>query len=310
MGRSYTTAAPQSVYSPSIAAFTDIAAIGDGTPQGLILSYAVSSAADTFQYEFSYGLALSEGTGIATFKASSPAFVQVKTASGVSVSSVTSPSFTSTSGNFLLGFGSSFNNTFLSTAVTDSKSNTWHNAWLQNGGTNGHAVCNYVENMTGGSGHTVTLTPVGGGSFIQLAVAEFSGVNTSSSIDQTTSAASAADPHLSGRTSATTQAVELIIGGGTNSHSGIAPQSAGFMAGQRVYTDAVALSGASAQGIIMSYAIVAATGAYRYIFSNYDTQGDVSGIATFKDASGGSTVKARRTLHQFGNRAGARGMWA
>ncbi len=260
--------------------FTDAVVLPDSSPEGVIASYAIVNATGAYAYAFDYGQASNtERAGIATFKATSPAFVQAKSVQSSGATSVTTASFTSTGGNFLSALGTSFTRTFSTTPgsqITDSKSNTWLNAWA---GT--FAGQFYAENISGGASHTVTCTPPGGSSACALAVLEFSGINTSSSLDQAVSASGSAAPHSSGATSTTAQASEVLIGGGSQSHSTNIPYS--NVAGG-LFTDIAQLADTSPEGVTMSYRVVSAIATYAYAYALGGAPGTTTGvgIATFK----------------------------
>jgi hypothetical protein len=273
----------QSVHDPASSPgfFTDFAAIAGGGTNGLVASYAIVD--ETGQYTYQYGYAGgNEGCGIATFKGTSITYVQAKSVNGLA-SSITTPAMASTSGHFIAAVGQAFLATFSGSPITDSQSNTWANAWTLNSGVSGHSACYYAMNITGGASHTVTQTIASfGANGMALAVGEFSGIDTSSALDKVASASSSAEPQSSGSTATTSQANELLIGGGGQSHSGaIVP----FSVLNGDWTDAVSLRhvvSGSIQGIILSYRIVPVSGAYSYAFADGVSIASAVGIATFK----------------------------
>lgn len=275
--------------------FTDVASLSDSTAEGVIQSYAIVNAIGTYHYEYTYenNSGDSERCGIATFKGTNIAYVQSKSAQSSGATTITTPSMTSTSGNFLATVVTSFIRTFSGSPVTDSKSNAWSAAWAGN-----HCGCYYAENITGGAGHTVTNTPTGGTDTCAIAVSEFSGILTSSSLDQTANANTTGEPRLSGAVT-TTQAQELLIGGGSVTHITNIPYSTI----NGLYTDAVALRHVinGNQGIIVSYRFVSAFDTYDYKWSNGRSDTDATGIATFMGSRPPmpSVTPANWQLHRF-----------
>jgi len=211
----------------------------------------------------------------------SAAFVQAKTVQTTSASSITTASFVSTSGNFLAA-GVGCNVVTLSgSPVSDSGAGTWLNAGLNNSGS-GRAGIYYLENIAGSGSQTVTFTRPGGGSgSLSLIVLEFSQVATVSSLDKTAFTNSSSFIKDSGNTATTTQADELLLGiGGVNTGSDPPASIPGF------FIDQISLPDNLPEGLLSSYSIVAATGAYTF-FSGYG-QASVTeriGISTFKGSS-------------------------
>jgi hypothetical protein len=269
----------------SLGLLTDAYAAADGPTEGVLFSYAVVDAADTYYFEYTRGQTGSsnEGYGLATFKGSGIAVVQTTGVSVGSVASVTSSPVTTTSGNFLVVVCALFAKSFSGSPVTDSYGNTWTQAWQRNSGTNGHAACYYAENITGGAGHTVTLTPPGGNDFCAFGLGEFSGINTSSSLDQTVSASGTTMPYNSGLTATTSQADELLIGGGSQS-LGVA-LSYSTVPGDWITVEALSETPTSAyEGVILAYQVAPADGTYEYGMNTGNfgiTAHEAVGIASF-----------------------------
>ena len=80
------------------------------------------------------------------------------------------------------------------TAPTDSKGNTWTQVRDENGEFSGEVALFYCENPTVGSGHTWTTTS----SLCCVSVAAFSGVATSSSLDQQNGVSNDDEPYNAG----------------------------------------------------------------------------------------------------------------
>lgn len=76
----------------------------------------------------------------------------------------------------------------------------------------------YIENIAGGASHTVTIT-TSAGQFSVLNASEYSGVATSSSIDQANTGSGTGSGALTTASVTTTQADELILCGGTEVES-------------------------------------------------------------------------------------------
>lgn len=123
------------------------------------------------------------------------AVAQTKSTTASGNVSVTSPSFTSTSGSLLVVVLCAYNPASVAVAdgdITDSKSNSYTripNASIFPG-TNVSGIAAYFNNAgTRGTSHTVTGNPVnsGGGSY-QICVIEFSGFDTSTPIATATAA--------------------------------------------------------------------------------------------------------------------------
>lgn len=259
--------------------FTDIVALADSTPEGVLLSYAISTVAQAYQFSFAYsGLTDSETSGIATFRGTNIAYVQAKSAQGSGVTTLTTAATTTTSTNFLAAIATMFNRTFSGSPMSDSKTNTWQSAWTGTAGTS-RAACYFSENITGGSGHTVTFTAPGGAVTCGLAVGEFSGINTSSSLDKTAQAQTTSEPRNSGFTAIISQASELLIGGGSIGHFTNLPFS--NVAGGD-FVDAIALASATAGALIMSYRIANGIRPYNYEFHTASANSEAVGVTSFK----------------------------
>ncbi len=263
--------------------YTDVIALADSSPEGGIFSYAIVAATGTYSFSWSYSTAASgqETTGVATFKGTGIAFVQGKGVQTSGATSITTASFTSTSGNFIAGTVAvdSVAAFPASGSVTDSKSNTYSNAWRD---TTHGGGCVYSANITGGASHTVTFTP-NASTFCMLGIGEFSGVDVSTPFDVQAHAATTVDPRVSGTTGTTAQASELIIGSGTQGHLAnipysITPAITGFI-------DRISLADGTAEGIVLGTQVVAATAAYTYFARTQipAVLAEAIGIATFTD---------------------------
>lgn len=143
----------------------------------------------------------------------------------------------------------------------------------------------YVENIVGGASHTVSMT-TNAEQYSVLNASEYSGIATSSSIDQTGSGTGTSTTLSSGNVT-TTQADELLVGAGTIS----AGTDSTFTA-----TSSFTLRGSigNADEGTVGYLIdriVSATGTYAATATWGGSSGAwVAAIATFKAAAAGGTT--------------------
>jgi hypothetical protein len=177
-------------------------------------------------------------------------------------------------------------------SASDNKSNTYTKAF-ESAGVTGSLECWYAENISGGASHQVTISsPVG--SYFMFAVAEYSGVATSSAFD--TSAVSPQDTpattYTSGSTASTAQADELLFGAvfSYNGTVSVTPDSPWSAINTRTGTFL---------HMVVTEQVVSSTGAYANTGSiSGDTVKTWSGIATFKASAGGgggaTPVRVRR----------------
>lgn len=277
----------------SIEAFNDAVSVGDTGPEGGSLSWAFPGVAAAYTQTQS----LSGNVGIATFKCSASAdFVQAKSVQGNGAATITTAAMTSTSGNFFGASASSFGTALAvsPTLMSDSKSNTWVGAYADN--SNWHLGCYYVENITGGASHTVTFSP--GGGFTQLGVCEFSGINTSSSLDKTASNITTAT------TAVLSQANELVLAAATNGNSATAGISTGTWTS--LWTDVVLNASGPTPGIIMSYRTVSVIRQYSYARTG-NTEAEAIGLASFKLAPSGGPGAGANPGKGGGKKGGPKG---
>lgn len=131
------------------------------------------------------------------------------------VTSLTCASFDSTGANFMVVVIAASQ---AITNVTDNKSNgNYLKALGPFSNSTDEVSIYYCENANVGSGHTITVNLTSG--FIAFSAASFSGLGTSSVLDKSTNAGGSAGTLDSGATTATSQAEELLVGGGTVSSS-------------------------------------------------------------------------------------------
>jgi hypothetical protein len=106
------------------------------------------------------------------------------------VSSVVSPSFTSTSGNLLVvaAVGNSASVTWRSTDIPCPVSDNYGNTWIMGedavASSVDQLVFYYAQSCTGGAGHTVTLATTINTSYLSVAVEEISGASNAYALDQ------------------------------------------------------------------------------------------------------------------------------
>jgi len=249
----------------SLGRFTDLYRADGFNHGGVILAYALVTAIGAYPYAYAFGssLSTSESYGIASFKGSGIAYVQQTGVSSVVMpASITTPAITTTSGHLLVAIGTTKGLTLTGASITDSQGNTWAVAWANNTGGTGHAACFYVQNCVGGAGHTFTLSMAGDASSSALSVAEFSGVALTSALDQVATASGATRPYTTAAIT-TTQASELLVGGGSVSVDALW----GYSTVPLDWTTRVALdcaASSSAEGVILASQIAAADGTYAY----------------------------------------------
>lgn len=97
-------------------------------------------------------------------------------------------------------------------SITDSQGNTYQRAAQAASGSVRVEIW-YAENITGGTTPTVTVNIAGGSSQNNVIIREYSGIVHSGSLDKNAGAVSAGGSANSGNTLATTQDLELVVGG-------------------------------------------------------------------------------------------------
>ncbi len=170
------------------------------------------------------------------------------------------------------------------TGVTDTRGNTWVKAVEEeNAGASTYLELWYVENCAAGA-NTVTAANGFGASFAHVWVGEYSGVATSSALDQTAGGQSSTGNPDSGATATTAQADELLVGGiannGARTVTWTEPDT-------EQYDDATA--GAS-RGLSAADEIVSATGTFSATGTMSGSADWLAAIATFKAAGGGGGI--------------------
>lgn len=179
-------------------------------------------------------------------------------------------------------------------SVADSKGNTYTQVGTKN--TNGSVGVwmYYCENGTGGSGHTATVTPNGGGMAATIALIEITGAATAS-YDQTADADDAAAPYTI--TSPTlSQADEVVI-----TVIGCDAPSDRTVSSSNTTMIATATNGSTYLPFGVSKLVVSATTAVTPSFTtDSDSITTAMKLATFKAAAGGSSAPPRSRLTCLG----------
>lgn len=124
-----------------------------------------------------------------------------------------------TAGNFLVGYCYSAEVSLATVVATDSLGQTWSEAQSQSQTTDANVMkIVYFANTAGGA-NSLSCTWTGGGATFRCGISEYSGVVTTSPLDQHTSAQGAGTAADSGNVTPT-QDNELIIQAASNSNSG------------------------------------------------------------------------------------------
>jgi len=165
--------------------------------------------------------------------------------------------------------------------VTDTLGNTYAGS----GGTAGDVTNNtagfqtylYSAHNSAGGANTVTLAISGTGR-IWMNIAEYSGLATSSTLDQTASATGASAAIDSGATATTTQASELVIGVGGSNVDNTFTLGTGF--------SNLNVAAAGTNRVAMEGQVVSSTGTYNGTFTILTSTQWVGLVATYKGAGG------------------------
>jgi len=191
-----------------------------------------------------------------------------------------------------------FRDTGGTTAMSDSKSNTWAQAVITPSATGVAGVradVQYVKNPSSvGSGHTFTCG--GTASFASIVVLWFSGTDTSANVDQTNSNNGGAPPVTSITTgsatpSANNEAVIVVLGADDNEASFSLSTCTGCSIDQQHATAA-----GTAYGFAVGHVIQTTAAAVNATWtpSSSDGSGMSAGIATFKAAGAAPAVIRHR----------------
>lgn len=176
------------------------------------------------------------------------------------------------------------------TSITDSKSNSYTQIGTEQTIGGFKARLYYVENATGGSSHTFTLTTGGGNIFGTVLALEVIGGATASSLDQSNQQTDSASPFTSPSIT-TTNANDILVSACMS--DGIAnpmdfAESTGFT------VNITRNSGASFYPMALGTRIVSSTGSYNSSWTTASGANAAVFIASFKELAGaGAAVKAR-----------------
>lgn len=188
-------------------------------------------------------------------------------------------------------------NTTTAPTVTDSASQTYTNAVSISSGTSINYIFYKANTASGVTSVTVSDTT---STAINVVIAEYSGIATTTPLDQTHSTATtAATAWTSGATSATTQASELLIGSDmTNQHANTT-QIAGTNYDEVGY---ITNTGAVNMVDFLEEDYVSATGTYAATGTASQNDNNYALIATFKTATlpAGFTIPGAATVIKSG----------
>ena len=212
--------------------------------------------------------------------------VQAVSAQASGATSVTTPSFNSTSSNLLAAIGVSDGKSEPATPYSDNKSNSWQVAtpWAATRGSECALSQSYAQALVGGTGHTVTYT-VSASGFPSVAVVEISGLDLTAAEDQHASSQilNQSNPHVTGTTPTTTTADEICVSGMTH-NGGSSPT---FAAANGVVQTSE--TNTANMPVVLSTQIVTGTGTQNesYTLSPDVSPSHAAGIATYAMASAG-----------------------
>lgn len=216
------------------------------------------------------------------------AFVQ-----GVVKSATASPAavtgLSPTTGQLLVAF-IGFDATNTVTSVTDNKSNTWtHIAGMYLAGDSGGASIDayYCIPTTVGASFTVDVAFSAATSNINVVIQSFNGFTGTPTLDQLKSQdnPSPTTSVSSGATPTTTQAVEIVVGGGIHTST-----TSAWTLGTG-YTNLTS-SDVTSRSMAMESKLTSSTGAQTATFTVAASRTSMGGVATFYDNTGGGAVSA------------------
>lgn len=198
-------------------------------------------------------------------------------------STVATASWTSTSGNILIGIAEADTVGLNGITFTDNKGNSWSRVRSDTAVSTFDLEMWVSYNITGGAGHIVTATDTGGGVDSLIIVEEWSGAATASALDKTTGTTGLASTALnSTATAATAQNDELIIGGGAASGNVTMTAGAGYTNLTKVNTTFSTLAFESQ--------VVATTGAQTATMTSGTAGTWACQVGTFKQAAAATTT--------------------
>lgn len=167
--------------------------------------------------------------------------------------------------------------------ITDNKSSSFQRAGSRTTISGSDCVeIWYAMNVTGGAGHTISVD-FEGSTFASACAAAYSGLATTSALDQTTGATGSGTALNSGGVSTTT-ANQLFIGGGTHVNVGVGEDL--FVAGTNFTIRAQYSSSTTSATSYLEDRIVSATGTYDASATSPGSGNWAARIATFKEPTG------------------------
>ena len=187
-----------------------------------------------------------------------------------------------TSGNFIAVIICTWDitsNDSVVTGVADTASNTYIKALgvYRTGTTNERAEIWYAENITGNASNITTATFTRATSDRYISVAEFSGVATSSSLDDTASQANSSVTAHSSSNATASVADTLIVGGGSHSTSENFTVGSGF---------STLTSDMTNEFNFAEYKILAGAADYALTYTTNISNSSIVGGAIFKPIAG------------------------
>jgi hypothetical protein len=215
------------------------------------------------------------------------AFVQSRSVDGGSVTSATLAYNSNVTAGSLLPHAVRIGANGRTITVTDDKSNTYNNAWsVLNDGQGNDIQVPYAMNAAAGA-TTVQVAISGAAATIRFAIHEYSGIATTSALDQQTRQTYAASSSPDSGNVTITQADELLFGyvdNGTRSVATAFTQGASYNKREQLVVGTTLAIGTEDR-------IVAATGTYSAPFSlTGGAESGGVGIATFKGAGGAVAI--------------------
>jgi hypothetical protein len=209
-----------------------------------------------------------------------PAIVQYIVARSTSAASVTTTAISTTTGHAIVVFVSANTATIGATPITDSGSHTWTQA-VPATGSQGASALYYNPSITGSGSHTFTFTPTAN-DIIEILVIEVSGL-AASPLGQTDADSTSATNHTTGPITAAAGICELFIAAGGSADAG-GPNYQPSGALTSVEWNHRMLNGASVNGLVWAWRIVASGASSTWTYATPDSDLDVALIAGFKSA--------------------------
>lgn len=206
-----------------------------------------------------------------------------------------------TSGNTIIVFVTSYydgaGNAGTPWSVDDNKSNSFTSAIHDGSGSFGGAEIFYAENINGGSSHTITVHATTVPTYWEITIVEYSGLNTASSLDQTSGSGyvAASGSYTSGaKTTDTTN--ELLTGVVHYFSTTVTATGDGSWSVFNTVTDSTTADRQAVQDQIVS-----ATGSYQSsgTFDSTPSFSTTTIMATFRAPGGGGGGSTPGNTKQF-----------